>query len=129
MTTKVTTQKSKRATTKTAARKPATRRASGAKSTKKKTTPVQAIQLEGNLGIAQAESLHEELNQTLANHGEVVLDAENLAQVDASIVQLVHAFIRDAEKGAVPVKWKFVPEELKQTAGMMGMAGGMGFDG
>jgi len=125
MTTRAATQKSKRATTKTAARKPAARRTSRAKS---KADQAHVIQLEGNLGIAQAESLHEELNQTLASHGEMVLDAENLAQVDASIVQLVHAFIRDAEKGAVPVKWKSVPEELRQTADMMGMAEGMGFD-
>jgi len=129
MTTKATTQKSRRATTKTAVKKPTARRASGAKSTKKKTAPVQTIQLEGNLGIAQAEALHEELNQTLTSHGEVVIDAENLAQVDASIVQLFDAFIRDAKKNSIPVKWKTVPEDLQQTAEMMGMAGGMGFDG
>jgi len=48
--------------------------------------------------------------------------------VDASVVQLFHAFIRDAEKGGIPVKWKTVPEELRQTAGLMGMVNGMGFD-
>jgi len=120
MTTKAATQKSKRAPTKTA-----TRRTSRAKS---KADQAHVIQLEGNLGIAQAESLHEELNQTLTNHGEVVFDAENLAQVDASIVQLFDAFIRDAKKSDIPVKWKTVPEDLQQTAEMMGMAGGMGFD-
>lgn len=89
--------------------------------------PVQNIQLEGKLGIAQAESLHEKLNKALANHDDVVLDAESLTQVDASIVQLIHAFVRDAKREAVPVKWKGIPEELRQTADTMGMAGGMGF--
>ncbi len=114
-----------KATTKTTARKPATRRASG---TKSKVDQVHVIQLEGNLGIAQAESLHEQFCHALANHGEVMMDAGDLAQVDASTVQLFRAFIRDAKKDGIPVKWKTVPEELQQTAGMMGMVNGMGFD-
>lgn len=126
MTTKAATQKSKKATTKTTARKPATRHTSGAKS---KADQVHVIQFEGNLGIAQAESLHEQFCHALLNYGEVMMDAENLAQVDASTVQLFRCFIRDAEKGDILVKWKTVPEELRQTAGMMGMANGMGFDG
>jgi len=125
MTTKVATQKSKKATTKTTARKPATRRASGAKS---KAGQVHVIQLEGNLGIAQAESLHEQFCHVLSNHGEVMMDAGSLAQVDGSVVQLLYAFIRDAKKSDISVKWKTVPEELRQTAGMMGMDNGMGFD-
>jgi len=120
MTAKVATQKRKRATTKTA-----TRRASGAKS---KADQVHVIQLEGNLGIAQAESLHEQFCHVLVNHGEVMVDAEDLAQVGASTVQLFHAFIRDAKKSGIKVKWKTAPEELQQTAGMMGMVNGMGFE-
>jgi len=113
-------------TTKATTKKSATRRASGAKS---KAGQIHVIQLEGNLGIAQAESLHEQFCHALSNYGEVMMDAENLAQVDASTVQLFRCFIRDAEKSDIPVKWKTVPEELRQTVGMMGMANGMGFDG
>jgi len=125
MTVKAAAQKSKRATTKTAAGKPVTRHASG---TKSKAGQVHVIQLEGNFGIAQAESLHEKFCHTLANHGELMMDSGDMAQVDASVVQLFHAFIRDAEKGGIRVKWRAVPEELRQTAGLMGMVNGMGFD-
>jgi len=125
MTTKPATQKSKKATTKTTARKSATCRASGAKS---KAGQVHVIQLEGNLGIAQAESLYEQFCHALTSRGEVMMDAGSLAQVDGSVVQLFYAFIRDAKKGDLSVKWKTVPEELQQTADMMGMVSGMSFD-
>ncbi|MDQ6959236.1 MAG: STAS domain-containing protein [Mariprofundaceae bacterium] len=113
-------------TTKATPKKSAPRRASGAKS---KADQAHVIQLKGNLGIAQAESLHEQFCHALANHGEVMMDAGELAQVDASTVQLFRAFIRDAKEGAIPVKWKAVPEELRQTADMMGMVNGISFDG
>ncbi|GMR00515.1 MAG: hypothetical protein BMS9Abin18_1371 [Zetaproteobacteria bacterium] len=125
MTAKTATQKRRKATTKTAVRKSATRRVSGAKS---KAKQVHVIQLEGNLGIAQTESLHEKFCHALANHGEVMVDAGNLVQVGASAVQLLRAFIRDAKKSGIKVKWKTAPEELRQTAGMMGMVNGMGFE-
>jgi len=125
MTPKAATQKSKRATTKALSGKPVTRHVSGAKS---KAKQVHVIQLEGNLGIAQTESLHEKFCHVLASHGEVMVDAGNLVQVSASAVQLLRTFIRDAKKSGIPVKWKIAPEELRQTAGMMGMVNGMDFD-
>jgi len=117
-----------KATTKQKSGAPEARRTRRARIAKKEEAPVQIIQVEGNLGIAQAESLHAQFCHALANDGEVVLDAENLAQVDASIVQLLHTLIREAKKNAVSVRWKDAPEELRQTAEMMGMLNGMGFD-
>jgi len=79
------------------------------------------IRLEGNLGIAEAEALHVELHQALEHHGNIVLDGENLSQVDASIVQMLCAFIHDIKKDEISLTWKAVPESLKDTASMMGM--------
>ncbi len=110
----------------TEAKKTTTPRTSSAKS---KANQCHVIQLEGDLGIAQAEALHRKFCGALENHHEVMIDAGDLARMDASTVQLMHAFIRDAGKNDISVKWKNVPEELKQTTKMMGMAGGMGFDG
>lgn len=109
----------------TEAKKSTTRRTSG---TKSKANKLHIIQVEGDIGIAQVESLHEQFCDVLENHEEVMIDAGDLARVDASTVQLFHAFIRDAKKNDISVKWKIVPEELQQTASMMGMVSGMGFD-
>jgi len=109
----------------TKAKKTTPRRTSSAKS---KANQCHVIQVEGDLGIAQAEALHRKFCDALENHGKVMIDAGGLARVDASTVQLMHAFIRDAEKNDISVQWKSVPEALQQTADMMGMANGMGFD-
>jgi len=113
----------------TTTKKPATaKKRSPAKSTKKKAASAQIITLAGNLGIAGAETLHSELNQALENHGDMVLDGENLAQVDASIVQLLFAFIRDAHKNEIPLTWNGIPESLQETSRIMGMTETLGFD-
>lgn len=121
MATKETTEKG----TATEAKKATPRRTSSAKS---KANQCHVIQLEGDFGIAQAESLHVKFCDALENHNKVMIDAGDLARVDASTVQLMHAFIRDAARNDIAVTWKSVPEELQQTASMMGMGKGMGFD-
>jgi len=85
------------------------------------------IVLEGVLGIAEAEAMHHSLTRVLDAHVDIVMHSENLSRVDAAGAQLLYAFVKEAKKRALNLKWASVSDPLRETATTLGLIAGMGF--
>jgi len=85
------------------------------------------IVLEGSLGIAEAEAMHQSLSRVLDAHVDVSIHSENLSRVDAAGAQLLYAFVKEAKKRALDVTWQSVSDTLRETATTLGLSAGMGF--
>jgi len=84
--------------------------------------------LEGSLGIAEAEAMHQQLSQILNAHVDVSIQSEDLSRVDAAGVQLLYAFVKEAKSRSVPLQWASVSDALLETATVLGVHEGMGFE-
>jgi len=84
--------------------------------------------LEGSLGIAEAESMHQNLVALLDAQVDVCIESEDLSRVDAAGAQLLYAFIKEAETRSVKVTWKSISDALQETAATLGIIKGMGFE-
>jgi len=82
--------------------------------------------LEGSLGIAEVESMHQSLSQILDAHVDVTIQSEDLSRVDAAGVQLIYAFVKEAKSRSISVKWASLSETLVETATMLGLHDGLG---
>ncbi|MDQ6969444.1 MAG: STAS domain-containing protein [Mariprofundus sp.] len=85
--------------------------------------------LEGSLGIAEVESMHQSLSQILDAHVDVTIQSESLSRVDAAGVQLIYAFVKEAKSRSISVKWESVSDTLVETATMLGLHDGLGIAG
>jgi len=83
--------------------------------------------LEGSLGIAEAESMHQTLSRILNAHVDVTITSEDLSRVDAAGAQLIYAFVKEAKSRSVKVAWKSVSDALQETVTTLGLTEGMGF--
>jgi len=86
------------------------------------------LNLEGSLGIAEAETLYQRLLEMLDAQVDVCIESETLSRVDTAGVQLLYAFIKEAETRSVKVIWKSVSDALKETAATLGLSENMGFE-
>jgi len=80
------------------------------------------IHLQGDVGIANAHALHEELNEALQQTSKITIQAKGLTHVDTAVVQLLYAFVRDAKKLDVDVQWNAVPESFLTTLSVLGLS-------
>ncbi|MBN4073200.1 STAS domain-containing protein [Mariprofundus ferrooxydans] len=83
--------------------------------------------LEGSLGIAEAEMMHQTLSQILDAQVDISIQSEALSRVDAAGVQLIYAFVKEAKTRSVAVQWLSVSDVLRETAIILGLQDGMGF--
>lgn len=85
------------------------------------------IVLEGTLGIAEAEAMHQSLSRILDAQIDVSIQSENLSRVDAAGAQLLYAFVKEAKTRSVSLKWLSVSDALKETTITLGLSKGMDF--
>ncbi len=79
------------------------------------------IVLEGDVGIANVNELHEELCEALQQTSKVTIQAASLSHVDTAAAQLLYAFVRDAKKLDVEVQWQGVPESCLKIFQVIGL--------
>jgi len=79
------------------------------------------VVLEGDVGIANVNELHEELCEALKQTSKVTIQAAGLSHVDTAAAQLLYAFVRDAKKLDVEVQWQDVPESCLKIFQVIGL--------
>jgi anti-anti-sigma regulatory factor len=82
-----------------------------------------SIRLGDSLTIAQVRLVHRELKQALAAVGgsAVTLDGSAMEAVDTAGVQLLAAFLREAQTRGITVRWRNVPAALPECARRLGL--------
>ena len=85
-----------------------------------------SIVLDGDVGIANINTLHVQLQEALQTADKITVQASELSHVDTAAVQLLYAFVRDAKKVDVEVVWKGVPDSLHQTIAVLDLTEKMG---
>ncbi|MBL1353120.1 MAG: STAS domain-containing protein [Zetaproteobacteria bacterium] len=80
------------------------------------------IRLEGDVGIASVNILHEQLREALQQTSKVTIEGKDLAHVDTAVVQVLYAFVREAKKSEVEVQWQSVPESFLKTVAVLGLS-------
>jgi anti-anti-sigma regulatory factor len=83
---------------------------------------LEPVKLGASLGIAQAETLRTTLLETLSSGQPVVLDASEVASVDACIVQLLVSYVKTARARETPVSWASPSEALHDGASLLDLA-------
>jgi len=85
------------------------------------------VVLEGSLGIAEAETMHQTLSRVLDAHVDVSIESEDLSRVDAAGAQLIYAFVKEAQSRSIAITWKSVSDALRETATRLGFVDAMDF--
>jgi anti-anti-sigma regulatory factor len=85
------------------------------------------IVLEGALGIAEAESMHQQLSAILDAGVDISIATENLSRVDAAGAQLLYAFVKEAKTRSLTLTWESVSDALMETVMVLGLSDGMAF--
>jgi len=78
--------------------------------------------LEGDLGIAQVETLHKTWLAMLESASEIKMDAGGLNQVDTAGTQLIYAVIQDAKSRKLDVSWKSASQALRKSSEQLGLS-------
>jgi len=86
------------------------------------------IVLEGSLGIAEAEAMHQRFACILDAGVDISIDSEDLSRVDAAGAQLLYAFVKEAGSRSVSLQWKSVSDALNEVTDTLGLTAGMGFE-
>jgi len=83
--------------------------------------------LEGALGIAEAEAMHQQLSAILDAGVDISITTENLSRVDAAGAQLLYAFVKEAKTRSLALTWASVSDALLETVTVLGLCEGMAF--
>lgn len=84
------------------------------------------LTLQSVLDIPLARGLQTELGEALQQGTPVVLDASQVERADASILQLLCAFVRAATERGVGYEWKQVSDALHRAARLTGLGETLG---
>jgi len=85
------------------------------------------IVLEGALGIAEAEAMHQTLSAILDAGVDISITTEKLSRVDAAGAQLLYAFVKEAKTRSLALTWDSVSDALMETVTVLGLCEGMAF--
>ena len=83
------------------------------------------VNLDEVLVISGASDLQDLLREAVEDGAVVVLDGSRVAQVDTSALQILSAFVRDADTLGFSVEWKAPSEALRFSAGLLGLTEGL----
>lgn len=83
--------------------------------------PTASISLGPTQTIRNVAALHSQLGDALTTAREVLFDGGDLERVDTAFIQLLAAFVRQAESLGVAVDWRGKADELKRVARLLGM--------
>ena len=79
------------------------------------------FKLDGPISIADVAELHEKFKALLAEGHDLEIDCSDVEGVDAAALQLLTAFINEAEKQDNKLVWKDPSDSLQTTVLMMGL--------
>ena len=79
------------------------------------------FKLEGPISIADVAELHEQFKTYIAEGDDLEIDCSEVEGVDAAALQLLTAFINEAEKQDNKLIWKEPSDSLQATVLMMGL--------
>ncbi len=79
------------------------------------------FKLEGPISIADVAELHEQFKTYIAEGNDLEIDCSEVEGVDAAALQLLTAFINEAEKQDNKLIWKEPSDSLQATVLMMGL--------
>jgi anti-anti-sigma regulatory factor len=71
------------------------------------------------LDVAHARKLYHELDEVLAEHQPLTLDASHVERIDAATLQLIAAFCCAARDAGVPVRWSAASTVLRDAAALL----------
>lgn len=74
------------------------------------------------LGIAELEVLYPRLLSLLLEEKAIVFDGGDVEQVDTAALQLLHAFVKEANIHGNSVHWQSISDIFLQNARVLGMA-------
>ncbi len=91
--------------------------------------PVQIVQQGGAthllfntvLGVAQARVLHTRLSQVLTQPLPLVLDAGQVEQVDAAVMQVLAGFYRQLRTQGALMRWHAVSPQVRRACQLLGL--------
>ena len=79
------------------------------------------ILLESTLDISHVETLHQQLEEALVDGHRVTMDASNIEKIDTAALQIILAFVQQAEKQSLNFTWKFPSKIFIDYAKMLGL--------
>lgn len=71
------------------------------------------------LDVAHARDLYQELDDVLAAHTPLALDASHVERIDAATLQLLAAFCCAARDAGVPLRWSAASPALRSAAALL----------
>ncbi|MGH8615467.1 MAG: STAS domain-containing protein [Gammaproteobacteria bacterium] len=77
------------------------------------------MKLDAELRIAQVQALSEKLHSVLDARQRVVLDASRIELIDTCGLQLLAAFVRDAEGQGIKLRWSCASEPFRKAAKLL----------
>ena len=72
-------------------------------------------------GIAQAEDIHQMLDEALLAGQPIVLDAGRVERVDTSALQMLFSFVSTAQSKAIRIRWAEVSDAFTAGADLLGL--------
>lgn len=88
----------------------------------------EAIVLDSVMGIAELAQWHERLRSALAQPQAIVLDASGVDAVDTAAIQLLLAFVHEAQAKGAALTWRSPSDALCETAELLGVADHLNLD-
>jgi anti-anti-sigma regulatory factor len=71
------------------------------------------------LDISGAQDLYDALQDALQAQGPVVLDASHVERIDTAVLQMLCAFMRDAQATGIAVQWRQPSLALEEAARLL----------
>ena len=87
------------------------------------------IELDPVITIAEAQSLHEQLQGYLDRGGDLSVDASGVHMVDTAGLQLLLAFVLELKNQNRAIIWRSYSPAFKETVELLGLAELLGLDG
>lgn len=86
------------------------------------------IELVAELGISEAEALKTELIEALDSGRDICVRASNVRRIGTSALQLLIAFLREAQLNGHQVSWDGVSDALRDAARLSDLLTALGLD-
>ncbi len=84
------------------------------------------INCEAQLDISSATELHQHLLQALEKRHHVKIEAAEVNRIDASILQLFYAYLREARAAGLDFEWSSFSDAVSASADLLGLAQELG---
>lgn len=79
------------------------------------------VNCESQVDIGIVVELHDYLKQALQEQQALEIDASQVERIDASVLQLIHGYIREAGRQNLPVSWSGASEAVHAAARLLGL--------